>query len=80
MSEIIFDNSSVSGNITISKGSFYVALSVRLHGAGQRRQRCVCPVSAFDRSGISTLDEGQAVVVDVVEGRKGLETARVRSV
>ena len=27
-----------------------------------------------------TLDEGQAVVVDVVEGRKGLEAARVRLV
>ena len=53
---------------------------VRLHGAGQRRQRCVRPVSALDRSGIRTLDEGQAVFVDFVEGRKGLEAARVRLV
>jgi CspA family cold shock protein len=37
-------------------------------------------ISALERSGISTLDEGQAVVVDVVEGRKGLEAARVRLV
>jgi cold shock protein len=43
-------------------------------------QRCVRPVSALDRSGISTLDEGQAVDVDVVEGRKGLEAAKVRLV
>ena len=28
-------------------------------------------VSALERSGISTLDEGQEVIVDVVEGRKG---------
>ena len=37
-------------------------------------------ISALERSGISPLDEGQAVVVDVVEGRKGLEAARVRLV
>jgi len=37
-------------------------------------------ISALERSGISTLDEGQAVIVDVVEGRKGLEAARVRLV
>jgi cold shock protein len=35
-------------------------------------------ISALERSGISALDEGQPVVVDVVEGRKGLEAARVR--
>jgi CspA family cold shock protein len=35
-------------------------------------------VSALERFGISILDEGQAVIVDVVEGRKGLEAARVR--
>ena len=35
-------------------------------------------VSALERSGIAALDEGQSVVVDVVEGRKGLEAARVR--
>lgn len=34
-------------------------------------------VSALERSGL-TLNEGQAVVVDVVEGRKGLEATRVR--
>jgi len=38
------------------------------------------PVSALERSGIATLDEGQSVVVDVVEGWKGLEAARVRLV
>jgi cold shock protein len=37
-------------------------------------------VSALERSGISILEEGQAVIVDVVEGRKGLEAARVRLV
>jgi CspA family cold shock protein len=37
-------------------------------------------VSALERSGISTLDEGQEVILDVVEGRKGLEAARVRLV
>jgi CspA family cold shock protein len=35
-------------------------------------------VSALERSGIEGLSEGQSVVVDVVEGRKGLEAARVR--
>ena len=35
-------------------------------------------VSALDRSGIAALSEGQTVVVDVVEGRKGPEAARIR--
>jgi cold shock protein len=35
-------------------------------------------VSALERSGITGLAEGQPVFVDVVEGRKGLEAARVR--
>jgi CspA family cold shock protein len=35
-------------------------------------------VSALERSGIEWLSEGQTVVVDVVEGRKGPEAARVR--
>ena len=35
-------------------------------------------VSALERSGIEGLDEGQTVVVDVVEGRKGPEAARLR--
>ena len=34
--------------------------------------------SALERSGLTRLDEGQHVVVDVVEGRKGPEAARVR--
>jgi cold shock protein len=35
-------------------------------------------VSALERSGIEGLSEGQTVVVDVVEGRKGPEAARIR--
>jgi CspA family cold shock protein len=34
--------------------------------------------SALERSGLTSLDEGQPVIVDVIEGRKGLEAARVR--
>ncbi len=37
-------------------------------------------VSALERSGLTSLSEGQHVVVDIVEGRKGLEAARVRLV
>jgi cold shock protein len=37
-------------------------------------------ISALERSGITTLGEGQRVIVDVVEGRKGLEAERVRLV
>jgi cold shock protein len=37
-------------------------------------------ISALERSGITTLGEGQQVIVDVVEGRKGLEAAKVRLV
>ena len=37
-------------------------------------------ISALERSGITTLGGGQEVIVDVVEGRKGLEAARVRLV
>jgi cold shock protein len=37
-------------------------------------------VSALERSGIQGLSEGQSVVVDVVEGRKGPEAARIRLV
>jgi len=37
-------------------------------------------ISALERSGIASLNEGQPVVVDVVEGRKGLEAAKVRLV
>jgi CspA family cold shock protein len=35
-------------------------------------------ISALERSGIEGLSEGQTVVVDVVEGRKGPEATRVR--
>lgn len=35
-------------------------------------------VSALERSGLTGLSEGQPVVFDVVEGRKGPEAARVR--
>jgi CspA family cold shock protein len=35
-------------------------------------------VSALERSGITTLSEGQPVVVDVVEGRKGPGASRIR--
>jgi cold shock protein len=37
-------------------------------------------ISALERSGIARLIEGQPVIVDFVEGRKGLEAARVRLV
>ena len=37
-------------------------------------------ISALERSGLTNLGEGQPVIVDVVEGRKGLEAARVRLV
>ena len=37
-------------------------------------------VSALERSGLTGLGEGQHVIVDVVEGRKGLEATRVRLV
>ena len=37
-------------------------------------------ISALERSGLTALNEGERVIVDVVEGRKGLEAARVRLV
>jgi CspA family cold shock protein len=37
-------------------------------------------VAALEKSGLTGLAEGQHVVVDVVEGRKGLEATRVRLV
>ena len=37
-------------------------------------------ISALERSGLTSISEGQPVVVDVVEGRKGLEAARVHVV
>ena len=37
-------------------------------------------VSALERSGLTGLGEGQRVIAEVVEGRKGLEAARVRLV
>ena len=35
-------------------------------------------VSALERSGLTSLAEGQPVIVDVIEGRKGLEATRIR--
>ena len=35
-------------------------------------------ISALERSRLPALNEGERVVVDVVEGRKGLEAAMVR--
>ena len=35
-------------------------------------------VSALERSGLTSLAEGQSVIVDVVDGRKGPEAARIR--
>jgi len=35
-------------------------------------------ISALERSELPGLNEGERVVVDVVEGRKGLEAARIR--
>jgi cold shock protein len=35
-------------------------------------------ISALERSGLTALNEGERVIVDVVEGRKGLEAARIR--
>jgi CspA family cold shock protein len=37
-------------------------------------------ISALERSGITSLAEGQPVIVDFIEARKGLEAARVRLV
>ena len=37
-------------------------------------------VSALERSGLTGLSEGDRVIIDVTEGRKGLEAARVRLV
>jgi CspA family cold shock protein len=36
--------------------------------------------SALERSGLTGLSEGDRVIFDVVEGRKGLEAARIRLV
>jgi cold shock protein len=35
-------------------------------------------ITALERSGLTTLNEGERVAVDIVEGRKGLEAARIR--
>jgi CspA family cold shock protein len=35
-------------------------------------------ISALERSGLTGLNEGDRVIFDISEGRKGLEAARVR--
>jgi CspA family cold shock protein len=37
-------------------------------------------ISALERSGLTALDQGDRVTFDIVEGRKGLEAAKVRLV
>jgi CspA family cold shock protein len=37
-------------------------------------------ISALERSGLTGLSEGDRVIVDIAEGRKGLEAAKVRLV
>ena len=37
-------------------------------------------ISAVERSGLTALSEGDRVVVDIAEGRKGPEAAKVRLV
>jgi CspA family cold shock protein len=37
-------------------------------------------ISAVGRSGLTSLSEGDRVIVEITEGRKGLEAARVRLV
>jgi CspA family cold shock protein len=37
-------------------------------------------IAALERSGLTGLSEGDRVIIDVAEGRKGLEAARVRLV
>jgi cold shock protein len=37
-------------------------------------------ISALERSGLTALNEGERVTFDLVEGRKGLEGAKVRLV
>jgi CspA family cold shock protein len=34
--------------------------------------------SVLERSGVATLNEGQRVLIDIAEGRKGPEAVRVR--
>jgi cold shock protein len=43
-----------------------------------REKEVFVHVSALEQSGIAGLKEGQSVVADVVEGRKGPEAAKVR--
>jgi cold shock protein len=52
---------------------------LRFHRSEWRRDVFVY-VSALERSGIEGLSEGRTIVVDVVEGRKGPEAARLRLV
>jgi len=35
-------------------------------------------ISALERSGLTGLSEGDRVIIDIAEGRKGLKAARVR--
>jgi CspA family cold shock protein len=55
----------------LEKGYGFIALA-------DTKQDLFVHVSALERSGLTSLSEGQQVVVDIGEGRKGPEAARVR--
>jgi CspA family cold shock protein len=55
----------------VKRGYGFIALA-------DGKQDIFVHVSALERSGLTGLNEGQQVVVDIGEGRKGPEAARVR--